>query len=332
MPSKRSPHADDRMAIAAVAGVVLVLAAQYLLGSCSVMSPEERTRWLEDRRTGIGGSDAATIMGVNPWSSPYALYLDKVGLTPLDGEQSERMAWGNRLEPIVRSHYAEVTGRQVAPGVQMMRSAERPHLFANTDGMIAPCEGHATAGVFEAKTTSAYNREEWRDEIPLYYQVQVQSYLYVLEAEWGSYGVLIGGQEFVWVDVARNDRFIRAYVRKADEFWKRVEDGDPPAMEGHESERRGLDNLYPDAIGGRIVELDADAEEWAEKMADAKARKKAAEADKGRYETLLRGAIGDGLFGALPGGGGFKLALEHKKGHVRKATSSRVLRPVKRVA
>ena len=29
--------------------------------------------WLDLRKTGIGGSDAGTILGVNPYSSPYAL-------------------------------------------------------------------------------------------------------------------------------------------------------------------------------------------------------------------------------------------------------------------
>ena len=35
--------------------------------------------WLDLRRTGIGGSDAATIVGLNPYSSRYSLYLDKIG-------------------------------------------------------------------------------------------------------------------------------------------------------------------------------------------------------------------------------------------------------------
>jgi putative phage-type endonuclease len=269
-------------------------------------------------------------MGVNPWSSTYALYLDKVGLADPQTE-SERMLWGRKLEPVVRTHYQEVTGRNLEPGVEMQRHGERAHLFANTDGRILPCEGHDTDGVYEGKTTSAYNKDEWRDEIPLYYQVQVQHYLYVLEAEWGSYGVLIGGQEFVWLDVPRNDRFIAAYLRKADEFWARVQTNDPPPMEGHDAERKALASLYPKHIDGKVVELDADAEEWAEKLDDARARASAAEKDKDRYTTLLRGAIGDALFGALPGGGGFKLALEHRKESVRKASSSRVLRKVKRI-
>lgn len=35
--------------------------------------------WLAFRRTGIGGSDAATVVGLNPYSSPYYLFCDKRG-------------------------------------------------------------------------------------------------------------------------------------------------------------------------------------------------------------------------------------------------------------
>jgi len=291
-----------------------------------------RAQWLEARKDGIGGSDAATIMGVNPWCSPYTLFLEKSGLVDDVQEDNERMLWGRKLEPIVAEHYVEVTERTLVPGVEMLKHPERPHLFANTDRMIAPCEGHPDKGVYEGKTTSAYNKDDWKDgKVPLYYQVQVQHYLYVNEATWGSVAVLVGGQEFIWQDVERNDRFLTSYLKKADEFWRRVEDGDPPPMEGHPSERKALGILHREHVDGKVVDLSAEAAEWMEAMDAAKADEKAAKEVKGKYETMIRGAIGDAMFGRLPDGSGFKLAVEHKKEHVRKASSSRVLRKLKRV-
>lgn len=292
----------------------------------------ERAAWLEARKNGLGGSDAAVIMGVSPWKSPYTLFLEKSGLVEDTVGNNEALYWGNALEPIVREHYAQVTGREVLPGVVMQFSRERPHLFANTDGMIAPCDGRKKPGIYEGKTTSAYNKDDWRDgNVPIGYQVQVQSYMYVTDTEWGSVAVLIGGQQFLWTDVTRNDNFIKSYVRKADEFWKRVENNDPPPMEGHPSERRALAFMYGEAIEGKIVDLPEEADEWAQVLEDSKAAEKEAKAEKSRVETLLRGAMGDALFGRMPDGTGFKLAVEHKKEHMRKATSSRVLRKVKRV-
>lgn len=292
----------------------------------------ERKEWLEARKNGIGGSDAATIMGCNPWSSPYALFLDKMGLA---GEQAdnERMLWGRKLEPLVADHYAEVTGRSLVPGVEMLTHPERPHLFANTDRMISPCPEHSDKGVYEGKTTSAYNKDEWKDgRVPLYYQVQVQHYLYVNQATWGSLAVLVGGQEFVWQDVERNDRFLEAYLKKADEFWERVQSNDPPPMEGHEAERRAITSIYPSHEDGKTIELPGDAEDWRARMEEARIAEKDAEKEKKKYDTMIRGAMGDAMFGRLPDGSGFKLAVEHKKEHTRKASSSRVLRKLKRVA
>jgi len=299
----------------------------------TTQAQDERRAWLEARKQGIGGSDAATIMGVNPWHSPYALYLEKAGLVDTSDDDNERMLWGRKLEPLIASHYAEVTGRKLAPGANMHFSAERPHLFANTDRTILPFKGRPKAGVYEGKTTSAYNVEEWRDgKVPLYYQVQLQHYCYVEEAEWGSFGVLVGGQQFLWSDASRNDRFLKSYLRKADEFWDRVKNNDPPPMEGHPSERKALGILYGAPDGEKAVDLPEEAHEWMEKLDAAKEAVKTADADKRKYDTLIRGAMGDALFGRLSGVRfGYKLAVEHKKEHTRKASSSRVLRKVKTV-
>ena len=39
-----------------------------------------REEWLEWRRKGIGGSDAATIIGVSPFSTARDLYYDKLNI------------------------------------------------------------------------------------------------------------------------------------------------------------------------------------------------------------------------------------------------------------
>lgn len=291
----------------------------------------DRQRWLEMRKNGLGGSDAATIMGVNPWSSPYALFLEKAGLVDTSDQENERMIWGRKLESVIASHYEEVTGRALAPGAEMQPSSERPHLFANTDRMILPYAGQKRNGIYEGKTTSAYNLDDWRDgKIPLYYQVQTQHYFYVLETDWGSVACLVGGQQFVWSDIERNDTFLKAYVRKADEFWDRVLNNDPPPMEGHPAERRALNLLYGEDTG-EVIELPEQVQEWADRLAEAKEREKEAKAEAKRYETLVAGVMKDASFGRLPDGTGFKYVTETKKEHVRKAWTGRVLRKVKLV-
>ena len=44
-----------------------------------------REDWLQERRRGIGGSEAAAILGLSPWATPLDVYLDKIG----EGEEVE---------------------------------------------------------------------------------------------------------------------------------------------------------------------------------------------------------------------------------------------------
>lgn len=59
---------------------------------------------LAKRRTGITSTDIAAICGLNPYKSPMAVYLDKIG-KPLEVEQTEGMFWGLALEPLLLQRY-----------------------------------------------------------------------------------------------------------------------------------------------------------------------------------------------------------------------------------
>ncbi|WP_308006141.1 YqaJ viral recombinase family protein, partial [uncultured Porphyromonas sp.] len=45
-----------------------------------------REDWLESRTEGIGASDIATIVGLNPYETPYSLWRRKLGLDPAKEE------------------------------------------------------------------------------------------------------------------------------------------------------------------------------------------------------------------------------------------------------
>ena len=63
-------------------------------------SPE----WLEWRHNGIGGSDAAAVMGENPWKSARALRREKTA-PPRESRKNAAMIRGTRLEPQARANY-----------------------------------------------------------------------------------------------------------------------------------------------------------------------------------------------------------------------------------
>lgn len=127
-----------------------------------------REEWLKLRRTGIGGSDASVILGVNPYRSVRKLWLDKTGqgLTET-AEEKECAYWGHRLEDIVRTEFAERSGFKVETVPYLLRHDQYHFMQANLDGMVNdPVYGNC---VFEAKTVSAYKAEKWHNGIPREY-------------------------------------------------------------------------------------------------------------------------------------------------------------------
>ena len=72
----------------------------------------ERIEWLKARQTGIGGSDVAAILGLSKWKTPLDVYNDKIADTPSE-ESNPSIEWGNRLEPVIRQKYSDVTGLSV---------------------------------------------------------------------------------------------------------------------------------------------------------------------------------------------------------------------------
>ena len=75
-----------------------------------------REDWLAVRKQGIGSSDAAAAVGLNPYKSQLELWMEKTGrdtsLPKLDPHDEESPAyWGNILEPIVATHYSKRSGQ-----------------------------------------------------------------------------------------------------------------------------------------------------------------------------------------------------------------------------
>lgn len=182
----------------------------------------ERMKWLDDRRTGIGGSDVAPILGLSKWRTPLDVYLEKRGES-VEQTDNEPMRWGRALEPVIRQAYCDATGRSVfVPG--MMRHAEHRHMIANVDGIA---DGFR---LFEAKT--ARTAEGWGEpgtgEIPDAYLLQVQHYMVVTSTPIADVAVLIGGQDFRIYTVDSDDELQAAIIEAEAAFWQRVQDAQPP--------------------------------------------------------------------------------------------------------
>jgi len=207
--------------------------------------------WKKERQKGIGGSDAAAVLGVSRWKSPLRLYLEKLG--EIEPEQdNEYMLWGRKLEKLIIEHFVEATGKNVEKIDKILVHPEYPFMIANLDGYIPEEDA-----VVEVKTASSYKLDEWSgDNIPVEYVLQGQHYLAVTGCSKVYYPVLVGGNTFFIKEMTRDEELINMIIDAESKFWhEHIEKRIPPEMTGSVDARGLLDKLYPTAKEGLKVEL-----------------------------------------------------------------------------
>lgn len=100
----------------------------------TVKQMEDRDAWLKIRTSGIGGSDAGTIMGSNPWKSPYQLWLEKTGQVEAEDISNKGpVYWGTKLEPLIAKKFTEETGKKVER-MGMLRHISDPGCWPTLTG------------------------------------------------------------------------------------------------------------------------------------------------------------------------------------------------------
>lgn len=189
-----------------------------------------REEWLRLRKSGIGGSDAGAVCGLNPYASPMSVFRDKVS-EEVSTEDNEAMRQGRDLEDYVARRFTEATGWKVRRSNQMYRSTEHPFMIADVDRLIVGRD----AGL-ECKTASAYNADKWKDgEIPPHYLIQCQHYMAVTGKKEWYIAVVILGQDFKYAKISRDEDMIQNLVAIESEFWNgHVLQGVLPKPDGSE--------------------------------------------------------------------------------------------------
>ena len=251
--------------------------------------------WLAMRRKGIGGSDAGAIAGMNPYSSAFSVYYDKIGAAP-EKETSEAMRIGTDLEEYVAKRFTEQTGKKVRVCKYMLQSTLEPYMIADVDRMVV-----GENAILECKTT--VNRDGYTfegNDFPAYWYCQCLHYLAVTNADRIYLAVLVFSKGLFVITIERNEvrKDIEALVQIERRFWnENVMAEIPPAPDGGESASEIIDALYPsgdERIPG--VDLMAYAEQL-EKLEEIKGKIKALEAEKGSVENIIKEALGEATEG-----------------------------------
>lgn len=224
-----------------------------ILTSTEGISTEE---WLEYRRLGIGGSDASVVCGINRYKSPVELWMEKTGQWP-NQEAGEAAYWGHQLETLVRDEFTNRTGIKITLVKQILQSEVYPFMLANLDGI---CQ-HPNYGtcVFEAKTASTYKSGEWEDAIPDEYVLQIQHYLAVTGYKGAFIAVLIGGNQFKWKFIEKDEELIAMLIQLEMKFWGHVQSNVPPSLDGSDASAKFLSERFPDSVPRSRLELPQEA-------------------------------------------------------------------------
>lgn len=222
----------------------------------SVKDAEDHEKWLKTRGLGIGGSDAAVIMGLNSYKSPYQLWMEKTGQAEApDLSGNQRIYWGVKNEPNVADWFMEDTGKKVKR-LGTLQSREYPFMLANVDRTIIG----ENAGL-EIKTAGVSQAKKWKgDEIPDAYYCQCLHYLAVTGADRWYIAVLIGGNEALYKVVERNEDDIKALIEAEADFWHLVETKTPPPVDGSASCAAALSAQYKGGDSNITILLPSDAD------------------------------------------------------------------------
>lgn len=198
--------------------------------------------WLELRSHYIGGSDAAAVVGMNPFSSPYALWAEKTGRKPgFSGNLATEV--GTYLEEFVAQKFSEVTGKKVRKCNQSFLNSQFPFAIANIDREIVGED----AGL-EIKTTDSLNLKKFKNgEYPENYYCQCVHYLAVTGKKRWYLAVLIGNRDFKWFVIERDKAEIDALMGAEAELWEHVKNDTPPEIDGSRATTDTISTIYSES-------------------------------------------------------------------------------------
>ena len=279
----------------------------------------DRPTWLRWRTGGVGGSDAPGVVGLSPWSSPFTVWADKLDLLPPEPE-TEVMAAGRWLEAAIGPWFTHETDLAVAGEQSWCTHPNIDHHRCTPDGFVVrrdpcthggDCPVHPSLGGLHGPGLPAEvdlrhvadilgnlhikvtgPGRPWT-VIPDHYQVEGQWDMHVTGADRAWFAVLMGRRLDIH-ELARDQADIDVIVDEVDQFWEgHVLTGRPPAPDASDATTRALAALHGTADVGREVEADPVTHVDAIVLHDAKARRKAAEADEKARGNAIRAYLGD---------------------------------------
>lgn len=184
-----------------------------------------RDEWLAWRRQGLGGSDAAAVLGISPFRTARDLYYDKLGVVTADDQENwVALEMGNLLEPLVARIFEKKTGLKIYQRKCMFQHPEYPWMLADLDYLVELPDG--STAILEIKTTNYNAKDKWwyngEEIVPIYYEAQGRHYMAVMGIDRVYFCCLYGNneEEVIIRHIDRDMSYEEELIALEDSFWR----------------------------------------------------------------------------------------------------------------
>ena len=207
---------------------------------------ESREEWLEARKSFIGGSDAACILGLNPWKNNQQLWDEKMGnIEPSDVGDNPLVLYGTRAEEYLRELFALDFPQYAVfhDDFAIYVNPKYPWAHASLDGWLVEKQAQGLVrGILEIKTAtigSAAQKAKWENGIPQNYYCQVLHYFMVTGFDFAVLKAQLkyenNGEVFLQTKHYRINRSevredIEYLIEKERDFAEHIKNGTAPAL------------------------------------------------------------------------------------------------------
>ncbi|WP_406338220.1 YqaJ viral recombinase family protein [Streptomyces sp. NBC_01620] len=298
------------MTITELAGAIAAPAAGRRVtptGRLILSADADRAEWLAARRSGLGSSDMAAVLGISRYGNALSVYHDKTGGLPLESDDSEPALWGRAIEDTVAREWAR-RNRSVVRRVGLVANVDRPWQMCTLDRRVLECplaDDRERCAV-EIKCRAAFKAGQWRTGCPddvlaqTLWQADVCGYDHI------HVGVLIGGNDYrqFVVRVADHQQLIADLRAAGSRAWQQITDRRPPILP-HDADPDVLLDLYEQLHHERdgivAIDRDGDAQDALSDYLDAGSDESAAKARKKTAKAVLIRTLG-GADTAIQGG------------------------------
>ena len=280
---------------------------------------DDRPRWVQLRRQGLGGSDMPGVTGMSERKSRWAIWVDKIAGDdePDTGDAAEgsrlaEMFWfGHQMEAVAARRFRLLNPGAVTTRCGMIARIGEPWMRVNLDYLVRGCPAGGRC-ILEIKNRSAWVASQWdphgdAEQVPDDAVVQTMWGLIVLGRPAAGYThghllAVIGGNELRPYRIDYDPELAHTLVSEGRWFWRdHVLPAVPPPVDASEHTGRVMARLWdvePDKIkvaDPAIVKLDGE-------LRDAEAEQDAASDRVRLLRHELQAWLGDAEVALHPEG------------------------------